>query len=607
MVEVVAAWFRVIGWAQAGMARAAAELHRRVRPYESPAGVTHRVVRGRRSAGRTGAAAHEIAMRLGLTRQAAQAVIDDGLAFDEALAPVGDRLASGDIDLARARAFVDALGDSPAPTAVDVQDAVLPRAPRRTAPEVRRDIAAALIAVDPAEATVRHANAREGRRVNHPAVLPDGMAALYAVMPAVDLAALDIALDAAARTAKAGGDPRTIDQLRADALATVGHGALATGWIGRPPTRVVVPLEPVPAEPAPAERVPADALPAGLVSTEPVPAEPVPAEPVPAEPAPTERVPADAVPAGLIAAELVPAEPVPAEPAPAEGVLVDAVPAGLIAAELVPAESVPADATPAEPVPDDALPAGPAVRTGSQCFRIGSIGGRPARINVTVPLGVLMGADQDVEEAARRRWDPDAADPLADVPVREVAMLEGYGPVTPDVARALAMGGVWQRLVTDPTSGTVLDVGRTRYTPPPEMADLVRARDRYCVRPGCGTRAQGCDLDHTTPFHTGGRTAVDNLGSLCASDHALKSDGAYRVEQPEAGVFVFHLPSGHSYRRERDGSTTMLGRCSPPAAGPGVAEPGRPVGAPRLPGGDQVRAADGTPCTDADDLGPPPF
>lgn len=242
-------------------------------------------------------------------------------------------------------------------------------------------------------------------------------------------------------------------------------------------------------------------------------------------------------------------------------------------------------------MPGVPVPAGPAATTGSQCFRLGSIGGRPARINVTVPLSVLMGADQEAEEAALRRWDPGATAPLPPVRPGEVAVLEGYGPVTPDVARALAMGGVWQRLVTDPTSGTVLDVGRTRYTPPPDMADLVRARDRYCVRPGCGARAQGCDLDHTTPFHLGGRTAVDNLGALCETDHALKTDGVYRVEQPEAGVFVFHLPSGHSYRRERDGSTTPLGR--------GARDPRSDCGV--------DRAVGGTPSTDEGDLGPPPF
>ena len=38
-------------------------------------------------------------------------------------------------------------------------------------------------------------------------------------------------------------------------------------------------------------------------------------------------------------------------------------------------------------------------------------------------------------------------------------------PVPAVVARALAAGGTWRRLVTDPVSGTVVDVGRTRYRP----------------------------------------------------------------------------------------------------------------------------------------------
>ncbi|TFH50888.1 HNH endonuclease, partial [Actinomyces viscosus] len=33
-------------------------------------------------------------------------------------------------------------------------------------------------------------------------------------------------------------------------------------------------------------------------------------------------------------------------------------------------------------------------------------------------------------------------------------------------AWCLAAGGTWRRLVTDPLSGTVIDVGRSRYRPP---------------------------------------------------------------------------------------------------------------------------------------------
>jgi hypothetical protein len=172
-------------------------------------------------------------------------------------------------------------------------------------------------------------------------------------------------------------------------------------------------------------------------------------------------------------------------------------------------------------------------------------------------------------------------------------VLDRYGPISPDVARALAVTGTWQRLVTDPLSGVVLDVGRRRYTPPPDLADLVRARDRYCVRPGCGAPARACDLDHTVPYHHGGRTAHDNLGALCATDHALKTCGVYRVEQPRPGVFDFHLPSGHSYRREPDGSTTILDRGGGHPPSPGARIPDRAPGAGRTDTG--LRGADHRP------------
>ena len=38
-------------------------------------------------------------------------------------------------------------------------------------------------------------------------------------------------------------------------------------------------------------------------------------------------------------------------------------------------------------------------------------------------------------------------------PPAEVATLHGYGAISPDVARALAHGGTWQRLLVDPNSG----------------------------------------------------------------------------------------------------------------------------------------------------------
>ena len=89
-------------------------------------------------------------------------------------------------------------------------------------------------------------------------------------------------------------------------------------------------------------------------------------------------------------------------------------------------------------------------------------------------------------------------------------------------AWALAAGGTWRRLVTDPASGVVIDVGRTRYRPPAGLADLVRARDRACVFPTCQTPACRCDIDHLTAWSQCGTTSLDNLATLCEAHHRLK-------------------------------------------------------------------------------------
>ena len=50
-----------------------------------------------------------------------------------------------------------------------------------------------------------------------------------------------------------------------------------------------------------------------------------------------------------------------------------------------------------------------------------------------------------------------------------------------------------------------------RYRPGRALRHLIRARNTTCTAPGCGRRATGCDLDHTDPWHLGGRTCECNL------------------------------------------------------------------------------------------------
>jgi hypothetical protein len=147
---------------------------------------------------------------------------------------------------------------------------------------------------------------------------------------------------------------------------------------------------------------------------------------------------------------------------------------------------------------------------------------RPVTVQVTVPLTSLLGLDEQAGE------------------------LTGYGPIPAETARRLAAHGTWRRLVTDPVTGVLLDYGRARYTPPPDLVDHVTARDRTCRWPGCDKPAVGCDLDHTLPYPHG-PTAAGNLGPFCEQHHIGKHHSRWTVRQPEPGRFEWTSPTGHTY------------------------------------------------------------
>jgi hypothetical protein len=414
LLEVVAAWLRVGALAHARAARAAAALSRR--DCLQVPGDPVPVGRGRRRLTALRATGTELAIRAGCTVREGELLARDGRLFDGALAATGEALARGEIDRHKARAIADRLADVPLPVALDVQDAVLPDAGRRSPAQVDRDLTRALVEVDPTEAAARHVHARAERRVCRPRPLPDGMAGVWAVLTAEAAAALDATLDDASAAARAAGDARTSDQLRADGLVD-----LVTGG--------------------------------GLGGSRPSAALPM---------------------AGR------------------------------------------------RPDADTRLPAR-----------------RPTiHVDVLVSLSSLMGLDDAHAELA------------------------GYGPITAEQGRALAAGGTWRRIVTDPLSGTVLDVGRTRYRPPASLRAHVEARDRTCGRPGCTVPARSAELDHTVPFHGSreGPTSAGNLAPLCAGDHAAKSIGLLRLEQPEPGILEWTTAVGQRVRvvPGRDGAITPL-------------------------------------------------
>ncbi|MGH8921776.1 MAG: DUF222 domain-containing protein, partial [Actinomycetes bacterium] len=148
---------------------------------------------------------------------------------------------------------------------------------------------------------------------------------------------------------------------------------------------------------------------------------------------------------------------------------------------------------------------------------------RKPLVSVIVPITTLLGLDDHPGE------------------------LVGHGPIPAGLAREIAAQGTWRRLLTDPASGTLLDHGRTTYTPPVGLADFVRARDLRCRFPTCGQPATTADLDHTIPYPDG-PTSEHNLHASCRRHHRLKTHTPdWDIDQHPDGRITWTTPTGHTH------------------------------------------------------------
>jgi Domain of unknown function (DUF222) len=108
--------------------------------------------------------------------------------------------------------------------------------------------------------------------------------------------------------------------------------------------------------------------------------------------------------------------------------------------------------------------------------------------------------------------------------------LAGYGWLPAQRALELAAqeDATWQRVLTDPATGQVIDVSRGKYRPPAALRDHLRLAYPTCTGPGCQQPAHRCDLDHLTPFPAGPTTS-ENMRPLCRSHHNQKTHGGWRA------------------------------------------------------------------------------
>jgi len=166
-------------------------------------------------------AGDEVAAALNLSRNAACNQLSLALDLTQRLPGTLYALQTGAIDAAKARAVAEATAPLPAATAAVVEEKVLEPAERHTVAELRAALRRAVIAADPDGAQQRHRAQVAQRRVTL-TPLDDGMAELWALLPADKATALYQRITALAHNAKTPGDTRGIDTRRADALCDLG-------------------------------------------------------------------------------------------------------------------------------------------------------------------------------------------------------------------------------------------------------------------------------------------------------------------------------------------------------------------------------------------------
>ncbi len=284
-------------------------------------------------------ASDEVRAALGLTRYSADKLVDFAWDAVDRLPQVHAAMAAGDLDEARAYYLCEWTRNLSDEHARAVCEALLPKARSMTTGELRDKIAAVAHSLDPAWAKREQAEALKERRVIG-SRNPDGTANLAGYNLPADRAAAGCGrLDALARSAKAAGDPRRIDHLRAELFLGFNDGtyeglneaAILAHLAGsRPPT--TDPDDGAPAaqrrrrrpadrpdygRPADPDRDAAEAESADTDGDVAGPFEPDTADPEVADPAASE----DAAPEEAAPEEAAPEEAAPEEPASEAGVV----------------------------------------------------------------------------------------------------------------------------------------------------------------------------------------------------------------------------------------------------------------------------------------------
>jgi Domain of unknown function (DUF222) len=488
-LERIGAWDRVVAWAQAGQLREISSFMRSAQARNAALGASTSQAHD--------SAVAEVGLMLRVSTRTAASRVDDAWSLCTRLPGTLAALQQGRITLAKARVLDAETTSLSREHAAQVEQQVLTKARQQTPGQLRAATRRAVHTADPAAAQRRAEQARRERGVRMWPE-PDGMATLSAYLPAEDATGVFAVLDEHARRAKGIGDERTLEVRRGDALVDLVLSPTGHCSAGTRAAREATVSQPSNAQSQSSNAQSQSSNAQSQSSNAQSQSSNAQPQSSNAQPQSSNDQP-----------QSTQTQPSNTQPHPT----------GTQAQRGNTQESAD-ESTPAAHVTN-------AAGCRCECGRCRRGGGVDVR--VTVPLTTLLGAN--------------------DLP----GELAGYGPIPAAVARDLAAGGTWRRILTDPASGRPLDYGTTRYRPPAHLAELVITRDQTCQFPGCRVPAHLCDIDHGIPYDPAagtGPTSETNLGPKCRCHHQVKQTPGWSVTHHPDGCTTWATPSGHLYHSQ---------------------------------------------------------
>lgn len=162
------------------------------------------------------------------------------------------------------------------------------------------------------------------------------------------------------------------------------------------------------------------------------------------------------------------------------------------------------------------------------------------------------------------------------------AEIVGGGVISAESVRELVLAdtsSTMRRLVTDPITGHLLDIGRRRYVIPESLREFIEIRDQRCRFPGCNARAVAAEIDHAVPWDAGGQSDRSNLGALCKRHHQVKTHGGWTItSSDDTGACRWRAPSGSTYAHDAVSLDARIADAAPVGASVGTSV-GTSVGA----------------------------